>query len=98
ARSLGYDGVLPSLRLKALRRGIEDAGIIALAALERPDAATTLVAMALPAALDEARADRPASWDRAPLRFGAARARLRALVSRSGPMTEADIRAGLDTL
>lgn len=32
AHDLGRDGVLPSLRLKALRRGLEDAGLLALAA------------------------------------------------------------------
>ena len=95
ARSLGYEGVLPSLRLKQIRRGVEDAGIIALAARERPGETARIVAQAVPAALDEAPADRPAAWQSAPLRFAEARAALRTLVTRADPMTPSEIAAVL---
>jgi len=77
AHSLGFSGVLPSIRLKAIRRGIEDAGIIALALRDQPAAAARVVARALPAALDEAPAGAGPAWTS----FLAARAALRALVS-----------------
>ncbi len=98
AHSLGRAAVLPSLRLKALRRGLEDAAIIALAAREHPDETARLVAEALPAALDEAPFDRPASWATAPKRFGETRAALRALVTRTDAITSEEIRAGLGRL
>jgi hypothetical protein len=98
AHSLGQPAVLPSLRLKALRRGLEDAAIIALAAREHPDPTARLVAEALPAALDEAAFDRPASWATAPKRFGETRAALRALVTRTDAITSEEIRAGLARL
>ena len=81
ASSLGADAVFPSLRLKAIRRGIEDAGLIALAAREHPEETARVVARALPAALDEADPEGPPSWRRAPLSFAEARAELRGLVS-----------------
>jgi hypothetical protein len=90
ASSLGAETVFPSLRLKAIRRGIEDAGLIALAR-ERPDETARLVARALPAALDEAAPDGPPSWLAAPLSFAEARASLRALVTSPAPMNEAQL-------
>jgi hypothetical protein len=98
ASSLGTDAVFPSIRLKAIRRGIQDAGLIALAAREQPEETARLIARALPAALDEADPARPASWETAPLSFEAGRAALRALVTRDGPMTEGEIRAAFDDL
>ena len=91
AHSLGRAAVLPSLRLKALRRGLEDAAIIALATREQPDATARLVAEALPAVLDEAPFDCPASWTIAPKRFGETRAALRALVTRTDAITSEEI-------
>jgi hypothetical protein len=88
AHSLGFAGVLPSIRLKAIRRGIEDAGIIALALRDQPAAATRIVSQALPAALDEAPANRPPSWTG----LQEARARLRALVTSTAPMDPAATR------
>jgi hypothetical protein len=96
ARSLGYEGVLPSLRLKQLRRGIQDAGIIALAAREHPADTARVVVQALPAALDEARTDGPPAWENAPLRFTEARAALRRLVTRADPMPPAQIAAAFE--
>jgi hypothetical protein len=98
ASSLGVDAVFPSIRLKAIRRGIEDAGLIALAAREQPEETARIVARALPAALDEADRRRPASWESAPLSFAAARAALRELVKRDAPMTPDEIRAAFADL
>ena len=90
--------MFPSIRLKAIRRGIQDAGLIALAAREQPDETARLIARALPTALDEADVGRRASWETAPLSFEAGRAALRALVTRDAPMTDAEIRAAFDDL
>ena len=98
ASSLGADTVFSSLRLKAIRRGIEDAGLIALAAREHPDETARLVARALPAALDEADPDGPPSWQAAPLSFAEARASLRALITSPAPMNEAAIPAVFEDL
>ena len=98
ASSLDTDAVFPSIRLKAIRRGIQDAGLIALAAREQPEETARLIARALPAALDEADPAGRASWEVAPLSFEAGRAALRALVTRDAPMTDAEIRAAFDDL
>jgi hypothetical protein len=98
ASSLGVDVVFPSVRLKAIRRGIEDAGLIALAAREQPEETARIVARALPAALDEADENRPASWESAPLSFVAARAALRELVKRDTPMPAQELRAAFADL
>jgi hypothetical protein len=93
ASSLGAEAVFPSIRLKAIRRGIQDAGLIALAAREQPEETARLVAQAVPAALDEApRGARP-SWEAAPLSFEAGRAALRRLVTRDAPMADGEVRA-----
>jgi hypothetical protein len=98
ASSLGVDAVFPSIRLKAIRRGIQDAGLIALAAREQPEATARLVGQALPAALDEAYPVGRASWEGAPLSFEAGRAALRRLVTRDAPMTDAEVRAAFADL
>jgi hypothetical protein len=98
ASSLGTDAVFPSLRLKAIRRGIQDAGLIALAARERPEETAQLVARALPAALDEVDRDGPPSWLAAPLSFADARAALRALVTRPASMSDDEVRAAFQDL
>jgi hypothetical protein len=98
AGSFGAPRVLPSLRLKALRRGIEDAGLVALAAREHADDVARIVARALPAALDEARPDRPAAWDAPGATFVTARDALRALASNAAPMAPAEVRAAFEAL
>jgi hypothetical protein len=50
---LGFDGVVPSLRLKSLRRGLEDASLLAVAAQVDPKAADAIARRAVAAALDE---------------------------------------------
>jgi hypothetical protein len=97
-RSLGADGVLPSIRLKFLRRGIQDAGLIALAARERPADTSAILARVIPAALDEAALDRPASWQAAPQSLADGRAALRDLITRPDALTPAAIVSIFDDL
>jgi hypothetical protein len=99
-RSLGVPAVLPSIRLKAIRRGIEDAGLIALAAREHADEVARLVMKTVPAALDEAPPVKPAAWDAPGARstFSEARAALRALITNPAPLALADARASFEVL
>jgi hypothetical protein len=87
AHSLGYAGVLPSIRLKSLRRGIQDAGYLALARAAHPAEADAIAAAAMPAALDEAALDGPVAWDRSGRGFSEARTALRALIPRGAALT-----------
>src|SRR5262249_42474474 len=80
AHSLGLCGVIPSIRLKALRRGIEDAGYVALARAARPSEADAIVWGLLPAALDELSDTAESALPRGGGRFAAAREALRALI------------------
>jgi hypothetical protein len=96
--SLGVSAVLPSLRLKMLRRGIQDAGLIALAAREHADDVRRLVMDRIPRALDEAPPVEKAAWDRPDGSFTEARAALRALVTNPAPLALADARASFQAL
>lgn len=78
--SIGFPGVLPSMRLKALRRGIQDAGYYALARAAAPAAADAIVAKTIPAAFDAAPEDASARWSSAGAPFYEARAALRGLI------------------
>jgi hypothetical protein len=97
-KSAGYPGVFPSVRLKAIRRGIQDAGYLALAAREHPAETSRLAAKLLPAILDEAGADQAASWSGSTHDFSQARADLRALIARSDPASAEDVRRALSDL
>ena len=94
AHSLGVAGVLPSLRLKALRRGIEDAGLIALAMRDQPKETARIVAAAIPRVLDEAPGESRPSWSG----FAEARTQLRRLVVRDAAMTPAEVQAAFRDL
>lgn len=96
--SLGVAGVLPSIRLKALRRGIQDAGLVALAAREAPEETRRIVLAAMPAALDEASPSRPPFWEGAGATFAPARAALRVLATTRSPLPQAQARAAFDVL
>jgi hypothetical protein len=98
ARSLGVPAVLPSLRLKALRRGIQDAALVALAARDAPAETRRLVLAAVPAALDEATDRRPPFWEAEGATFAPARAALRALITTAAPLPQAQARAAFDQL
>jgi hypothetical protein len=89
--SLGLPGVLPSMRLKALRRGIQDAGYFALARAAQPGAADAILAGAIPAALDEVDEDAPAAWSSDGGAFAAAREALRALIPRGASLPSARV-------
>src|SRR5262249_46482699 len=62
SRSLGFPGVFPSIRLKNLRRGIEDAGYFALARANNPAEADAIARRLVPRALDEASQADPPAW------------------------------------
>jgi hypothetical protein len=82
--SLGFSGVLPSLRLKNLRRGVEDAGYLALArASNRPEAEAIARAL-LPRILAEAPRGRPPAWPERGAPFFEARRALARLVTGAG--------------
>jgi len=96
AHSIGLSGVLPSMRLKMLRRGIQDAGYYALARTAAPAAADAIVARLIPAALDEVPADAPTSWPAEGAAFAAARASLRALIPNGSSLDEAGVARALE--
>jgi Domain of unknown function (DUF4091) len=89
AHSIGFPGVLPSMRLKNLRRGIQDAGYVALAREARPAEADHIVAELVPAALDELHQTSPSQLPRGGARFEAAREALRALIPAGAVQTPA---------
>jgi hypothetical protein len=60
--TVGFDGVLPSVRLKSFRRGIEDAGYYQLAHAASPAAAEAVAAGQLPRVLSAAQSGQPPSW------------------------------------
>ncbi len=77
--SLGYRGVLPSIRLKAWRRGLQDAAYLELARARDPVRADAVARALIPTALDAARRGRPPSWSARGVAFYAARRALRAI-------------------
>jgi hypothetical protein len=96
SRSVGYSGVLPSMRLKSLRRGIQDAGYIALARAASPDAVDAIVEAAIPAALDETPMAEPVAWSSEGAAFFKARAALRALIPAGAALDRAGVRRALE--
>lgn len=97
-RSLEVDAVLPSLRIKRLRRGIEDSGLLALATLELgPERVAELVRGLVPAAFDELGPGEPSSFDFEPARHAELRAALRRAATRASA-SRAELDAGLASL
>ncbi|AUX21307.1 hypothetical protein SOCEGT47_017880 [Sorangium cellulosum] len=92
SRSIGFPGVLPSMRLKSLRRGIQDAGYIALARAASPGAADAIVKEVIPAALDEALDTAPTAWSSEGAPFFEGRAALRALIPKNASLDAASVR------
>jgi hypothetical protein len=80
ARSLGVAGVLPSIRLKNLRRGIEDAGYLALARAAHPAEADAIALRMVPEALEEIAGRSRPSWPEDGAAWARARRELRALI------------------
>lgn len=84
--SVGLDGVIASIRLKNLRRGIQDAGIYQLAHVAQPAQAESIARALLPRVLADARDGDPPSWSQNGQAFFSARKMLIALVRRDpGP-------------
>lgn len=88
----GIIGVLASVRLKNLRRGIADAGYIALARERDPDAADAVVARMIPQAL--ALAGNRVSWPERGAVWLAARRELADIIEGKKPERRADACAG----
>jgi hypothetical protein len=79
--SLGLAGVVPSIRLKNLRRGIEDAGYLLLARAAARDEAEAIARALLPRLLAEARFEDPPAWGDDGARFFHAREALARLIA-----------------
>lgn len=60
--SIGIHGVVPSIRLKNWRRGIEDAGYLQMARERDPGAAGRVARWLVPAAFGEAATGKPPAW------------------------------------
>jgi hypothetical protein len=60
--SLGYGGVVPSIRLKNWRRGLQDGAYLQLAREQDSVRADAIARALIPAAFDDARAGKPPSW------------------------------------
>lgn len=96
AHSLGVDGVVPSIRLKSLRRGVQDAGYVALVASRDPVRAATLVRGVVPRALDEVPGDDLApSWSERGAAFVEARRALWEAVGSAERLAPAEADAAL---
>lgn len=96
--SLGLAGPLASLRLKHLRRGLEDADYIALAKLKNAASTNTLIASQVPTALWDYGVFDPAdptyqytgiSWNTNPDTWDSARAQLATIIEAGGVNTPA---------
>jgi hypothetical protein len=99
AHSLGIAGVVPSMRLKRLRRGLEDAGLLALAAYADPIAARRIADRAMPRTLDEISRNAPrTAWLGDGSGFATARAELRALIPAGTHLDASDARTALHSL
>ena len=97
--SLEADGVLPSMRLKALRRGVEDAGLLALAASVDPAKALEIDERVIAGALDDVRADERVAMRLDAPTLARARAELRSVIgSRDISLPNAKARAILGEL
>jgi len=94
--SVGTDDVFPSIRLKNLRRGIQDAGYVALAASQSPELAERIVRSVLPRALDEVPSlHTPAAWPDDAARFLAARRALWLAIPSRLELDDDDVRHSL---
>jgi hypothetical protein len=79
-------GVLPSIRLKNWRRGIEDAGYLQLARDKDPAGADAIARWLIPAAFSAAESGRPASWSPRGKAFFEARRALLAIILGRAPV------------
>lgn len=82
--SVGLPGVLPSIRLKNLRRGIEDAGYLQLARASHREEASAIARALLPRVLAEAVPGEPPAWSEHGAAFFRARHALARFVGDGG--------------
>ncbi|MDC3985292.1 DUF4091 domain-containing protein [Polyangium jinanense] len=94
--SAGFDGVFPSMRLKLLRRGIQDAGYLALARSAHPVEADAITTRLLPRALDEVDLDEATPFPTDAAAYTAAREALRALIPEDARLDRRQTAAVLD--
>ncbi|MDI3285269.1 DUF4091 domain-containing protein [Polyangium sp. 15x6] len=94
--SAGFDGVFPSIRLKLLRRGIQDAGYLALARSAHPAEADGITTRLLPRSLDEVDLDEATPFPTDAAAYTAAREALRALISEGAHLDRRQTAAVLD--
>jgi len=94
--SAGFDGVFPSIRLKLLRRGIQDAGYLALARSAHPGEADAITTRLLPRALDDVDLDEDTPFPTEAAAYTAAREALRALVPEGARLDPRQTAALLD--
>jgi hypothetical protein len=92
--SMEADEVFPSIRLKMLRRGILDAGYLALARSAHPREVDAILLRVVPRALGEADPDRQAPWMGA-RDMAMAREELRALIPGGAILSDAEAGAVL---
>jgi hypothetical protein len=102
-RSVGLDGVIASIRLKNLRRGIQDAGYYQLAHAADAAKAEAIAAELLPTVLSAANDGSPVSWPASGQPWFDARKALLALIPQQGSPaategadTEAGAKTGID--
>ena len=94
--SAGFEGVFPSMRLKSLRRGIQDAGYLALARDAHPAEADAVVARLLPESLEEVDTDTATPWPTDGAAYAEAREALRRLVPEGASLDARRVAATLD--
>lgn len=95
ASSFDVPRVLPSMRLKSLRRGIQDAGLIALARDRDAAAADGILAELVPRAFDDVAPDEPTPWSTDAAAAQQARERLRDLIAEGASLTPDAVRGTL---
>jgi hypothetical protein len=88
--SVGFVGVLPSIRLKNVRRGIEDAGYYQLAHAADPAGADAIAKGLIPSVLADAQAGNPPSYSPKGKPYFDARKALAQLIPQSAPPPSAD--------
>jgi hypothetical protein len=82
---LGWDGVIPSIRLKNWRRGLQDGAYLELARVRDRAAADAVADELIPAAFEAAKEGRPAAWSPRGERFFAARRALYSILLGRAP-------------
>ena len=93
AKSFGYRGVVPSIRLKNWRRGIEDAGYLQMARARDPGAAGRVARWLVPAAFGEVATGKPPAWSSCGRPYFAARRALLAIALGQAPVVLGELPA-----